>query len=60
MNAESEASSKAAGTITSYGMFIGSEEARLRDVLQPLLGIGKPEVTIETMSSLDAFKHFAS
>lgn len=53
------ASSKAAGTITSYGMFIGSEEARLRDLLQPLLGIGKPEVTIEAMRYLDAFKHFA-
>jgi FAD/FMN-containing dehydrogenase len=54
------ASSEAGGTITSYGMFIGSEEARLRDLLQPLLGIGKPEVTIETMTNLDAFKHFAS
>ena len=53
------ASSKAAGTITSYGLFIGSEEARLRDLLQPLFGIGKPEVRIEAMSYLDAFKHFA-
>jgi FAD/FMN-containing dehydrogenase len=53
------ASSKAAGTITSYGMFIGSEKARLRDLLQPLLEIGKPEVTIEAMPYLDAFKHFA-
>jgi FAD/FMN-containing dehydrogenase len=54
------ASSKEAGTITSYGMFIGSEEARLRDLLQPMLGIGKPEVTIKAMTNLDAFKHFAS
>lgn len=53
------ASSKAAGIITSYGMFIGSEEAQLRDLLQPLLGIGEPEVTIKVMSYLDAFKHFA-
>jgi FAD/FMN-containing dehydrogenase len=54
------ASSKAAGTITSEGMFNGSEEARLRDLLQPLLGIGKPKVTIKAMPYLDAFKHFAS
>jgi FAD/FMN-containing dehydrogenase len=54
------ASSKEAGTITSYGMFIGSEEARLRDLLQPLLEIGNPEVTIEAIPYLDAFKHFAS
>jgi FAD/FMN-containing dehydrogenase len=54
------ASSKAADTITSYGMFVGSEEARLRDLLQPLLGIGNPEVTIKAMPYLDAFKHFAS
>jgi FAD/FMN-containing dehydrogenase len=40
-------------------MFIGSEEARLRDLLQPLLGIGKPEVTIEAMPYLEAFQHFA-
>ena len=53
------ASSKTACTITSYGMFIGSEEARLRDLLQPLLGIGKPEVTIEAMPYLDSFNHFA-
>ena len=38
------ASSKAAGTITSYGVFIGSEEERLRRLLQPLLGIGKPRL----------------
>jgi FAD/FMN-containing dehydrogenase len=54
------APSKAAGTITSYGMFIGSEEARLRDLLRPLLGIGKPEVRIEAMPYLDAFNHFGS
>jgi FAD/FMN-containing dehydrogenase len=54
------ASSEAGGTITSNGMFIGSEEARLRDLLQPLLGIGKPKVTIKAMPYLDAFKHFAS
>jgi FAD/FMN-containing dehydrogenase len=54
------ASSEAGATITSYGMFVGSEEARLRDLLQPLLEIGNPEVTIEAIPYLDAFKHFAS
>jgi FAD/FMN-containing dehydrogenase len=54
-----EASSEAAGTIASSGMFIGSEEARLRDLLRPLLEIGKPKVTIEAMPYLDAFNHFA-
>jgi FAD/FMN-containing dehydrogenase len=53
------ASSKAAGTISSYGIFIGSEKARLRRLLQPLLGIGKPNVTIKTMPYLDAWLHFA-
>ena len=53
------ASSKAAGTITSYGVFIGSEEERLRRLLQPLLGIGKPEVTVETMPYLDAWLRIA-
>jgi FAD/FMN-containing dehydrogenase len=53
------ASSEAGATITSYGMFVGSEEARLRDLLQPLLGIGKPEVTIKAMPNHDAFKHLA-
>jgi hypothetical protein len=53
------ASSKAAGTITSYGVFIGSEEARLRRLLQPLLGLGKPKVTIETMPYLDAWLQIA-
>jgi FAD/FMN-containing dehydrogenase len=53
------ASSKVAGTITSYGVFIGSEEERLRRLLQPLLGIGKPEVTIETMPYLDAWLRIA-
>jgi FAD/FMN-containing dehydrogenase len=54
------ATSEAGGTITSYGMFIGSEEERLRDLLQPLLGIGNPEVTIKAMPNLDAFMHLAS
>lgn len=53
------ASSKAAGILTSYGMFLGSEEAQLRDLLQPLLEIGKPEVAMRTMPFLDAFNHFA-
>jgi FAD/FMN-containing dehydrogenase len=53
------ASSKAAGTITSYGVFIGSEEERLRRLLQPLLEIGKPEVTIETMPYFDAWLRIA-
>jgi FAD/FMN-containing dehydrogenase len=47
------------GTINSNGIFIGSEEARLRDLLRPLLRIGKPKVTIQTMSYLDAWLHFA-
>jgi FAD binding domain/Berberine and berberine like len=51
--------SKKSGTITSQGMFLGSEEARLRQLLQPLLAIGKPDVTIQTMSYLDAWLHFA-
>jgi FAD/FMN-containing dehydrogenase len=54
------ATSEAGGTITSYGMFIGSEEERLRDLLQPLLGIGNPEVTIKAMPPFDAFMHLAS
>jgi FAD/FMN-containing dehydrogenase len=53
------ASSKAAGTITSNGMFIGSEETRLRDLLQPLFGIGKPKVAIQTMPYRDAWFKFA-
>jgi FAD/FMN-containing dehydrogenase len=53
------ASSKAAGTISSYGISIGSEEARLRRLLQPLLRIGKPKVTIKSMPYLDAWLHFA-
>jgi hypothetical protein len=53
------ASSKAAGTITSYGVFLGSEEERLRRLLQPLLGIGNPDVTIEVMPYFDAWLRFA-
>ncbi len=53
------ASSKAAGAINLNGMFIGSEEARLRDLLRPLLELGKPKVTIQTMPYLDAWYHFA-
>lgn len=53
------ASSKAAGTITTYGVFMGSEEERLRRLLQSLLGIGKPEVTIKTMPYLDAWLRIA-
>lgn len=53
------ANSKTNGTIVSNGIFIGSEEAQLRQFLQPLLGIGTPKVTIATMSYLDAWLHFA-
>jgi FAD/FMN-containing dehydrogenase len=53
------ASSEAAGTITTYGVFTGSEEERLRRLLQPLLGIGKPEVTFETIPYLDAWLRIA-
>ena len=53
------ASSKAAGTITTYGVLVGSEE-QLRGMLQPLLEIGEPEVTIETMPYLDAWLRIAA
>jgi FAD/FMN-containing dehydrogenase len=52
------ASSKAAGTITTYGVFAGPEE-RLRRLLKPLLEIGNPEVTIETTPYLDAWLRIA-
>ena len=42
------ASSKAAGTITSYGIFFADRRRNGR-LLQPLLGISKPKVTIKTM-----------
>jgi FAD/FMN-containing dehydrogenase len=51
--------SKKDGTIASNGIFIGSEEAQLRQLLQPLLRIGTPKVTIKTMPYLDAWLHFA-
>jgi FAD/FMN-containing dehydrogenase len=53
------AASKANGSIESRGMFIGAEEAQLRQLLQPLLEIGTPTVTIQTMAYLDAWNHFA-
>jgi FAD/FMN-containing dehydrogenase len=46
--------SKKNGSIASNGIFIGSQETQLRQLLQPLLGIGTPKVTIQTMSYLDA------
>ncbi|WP_201374161.1 FAD-binding oxidoreductase [Ktedonobacter robiniae] len=52
--------SKKNGSIASNGIFIGSQEAQLRQLLQPLLGIGTPKVTIQTMSYLDAWLHFAA
>ncbi|HEU5377744.1 MAG TPA: BBE domain-containing protein, partial [Ktedonobacteraceae bacterium] len=52
--------SKKNGSIESLGIFIGSQEAQLRQLLQPLLGIGTPKVTIQTMSYLDAWLHFAA
>jgi FAD/FMN-containing dehydrogenase len=51
--------SKTNGSIASNGMFIGAEKARLRQLLQPLLTIGTPKVTIKTMPYLDAWLHFA-
>ena len=53
------ASSKAAGTITTYGVFLGSEEERLRGLLRPLLDIGEPDVTLAAMPYFDAWLHFA-
>jgi FAD/FMN-containing dehydrogenase len=47
------------GRITSYGIFLGSQEAQLRQLLDPLLGIGTPTVRIQTMSYLDAWLDFA-
>lgn len=51
--------SKKNGTLVSNGIFLGSEEAQLRQLLQPLLRIGTPKVTIKTMPYLDAWLHFA-
>ncbi|WP_201377942.1 FAD-binding oxidoreductase [Ktedonobacter sp. SOSP1-52] len=48
------------GSISSGGIFLGSQEAPLRQLLQPLLGIGTPNVTIQTMPYLDAWLHFAA
>jgi FAD/FMN-containing dehydrogenase len=53
------ANSQQDGTIESNGFFIGAEEARLRQLLQPLLAIGTPTVTIQTLPYLEAWLHFA-
>ena len=53
------ASSKAAGTITTYGVLDGPEE-QLRQLLGPLLEVGEPEVTIETLPYLDAWLRIAA
>jgi FAD/FMN-containing dehydrogenase len=50
------------GRIASIGIFLGAQEAQeaqLRQLLAPLLGIGTPTVTIQAMSYLDAWLHFA-
>src|SRR5207248_6038479 len=51
--------SKKIGTIASNGIFLGSAEAQLRQLIAPLLRIGRPKVTIQTMPYLDAWLHFA-
>ena len=54
-----EVAAETDGSVVSNGFFIGSDEARLRRLLQPLLKIGKPKVTIKTMPYLDAWLQFA-
>jgi FAD/FMN-containing dehydrogenase len=54
-----EAFARTNGSIASAGIFIGSEEEQLRQLLLPLLRIGTPKVMIQTMSYLDAWLHFA-
>ncbi len=53
------AKAKANGEIESYGTYLGSEN-QLRQLLQPLLKIGRPDVTFKTMSYLDAFHYLAN
>lgn len=50
--------SQVGGRVESSGLFIGSEN-ELRDLLQPLFRIGKPNITIKTLPYLDAFHYFS-
>ncbi|GIM87172.1 FAD-binding oxidoreductase [Salinispora arenicola] len=49
---------RADGHIYCNGIYRGSEY-RLREIVQPLLDVGDPQVTMETMSYLDAWNELA-
>lgn len=49
---------RADGHIYCNGIYRGSEY-RLREILQPLLDVGDPQVTMESMSYLDAWNELA-
>lgn len=49
---------RADGHIYCNGIYRGSER-RLREMVQPLLDVGDPQVTMETMSYLDAWNELA-
>lgn len=49
---------RADGHIYCNGIYRGSER-RLREIVQPLLDVGDPQVTMETMSYLDAWNELA-